>query len=167
MTDYYYKPDELQHYGVLGMKWGVRRNSRVLGNHRRNIAVKDAKQAYRSGSITKEQKKAAIKKANQDRKALIKSAGARRTREEGKQYRRDIKNQTLSEVPHSHLKKGLTTVNKLLALGVIANNATAVGAASALMPAMAPLAISGAAVSSAAAIGASYLVQNGILDKIA
>ena len=64
LSDYVVTKDgELHHYGVKGMKWGVRRDYRVLANHRRNQAVRDAKKDYREGKISKSDRKEAIKKA--------------------------------------------------------------------------------------------------------
>lgn len=40
----------IYHYGVKGMKWGVRRDFRVLANNRRNKAIKEAKRDYNLGA---------------------------------------------------------------------------------------------------------------------
>lgn len=44
--------DDLAHYGVPGMRWGVRRNLHVLSNNRRNNAVRDARIKYKNKQIT-------------------------------------------------------------------------------------------------------------------
>ena len=66
-----YSDEELLHYGVRGMKWGIRRDVRVLANHRRNQAVKDARNKYHSGKITNEKKRSAIRKANFEKKKYM------------------------------------------------------------------------------------------------
>ena len=60
--------DELQHYGIPGMKWGVRRNIRTLTYHRRNQSIKDARLNYKEGNISRSEKRAEIKKAKRNRK---------------------------------------------------------------------------------------------------
>ena len=158
--------DELRHYGVPGQKWGVRRNLRVLANHRNNVAINKATHDYRNKTITKDQRKSAIKQAKLDKKALLKSANQKRTKEEFKAYKKDIKNQTLSEVPHARIKKGATTVNHLVTASQIAGAGIAfAGGAFMGLPLAA---VGGAAVGSAVvALGKDHCIQTGILDNLA
>lgn len=165
--------DELQHYGALGMKWGVRRNTRVLENHRRNSAVRDIKKDYKSGKITRSEKKAAIQSANVNKKNAIRQSKYMlknfKNRQDARDYRKNIASQTIAEVPHRHLKKGATTVNHLLAgintAGAGIGALVGATAATAVAPGLGTLFIGSAAVSGAAALGAHALVQMGI-DKL-
>lgn len=160
--------DELAHYGVLGMKWGVRRNIRVLANNRRNRKVRDIKYDYKAKKITKKEKKKLIKEANSYKKSEIKSMRSEvnkaKNKQEFKAVKSRIKDQTLKEVPYSTLKKGATTVNNLL---YASNTAGYIGGAAAIAlmsPAMvgtaAAIGISGAVVES----GRRYVAQH-LIDK--
>lgn len=77
----YETDNELMHYGVLGMKWGVRRaNSKMAKNHK--LAIRAANYDKKAASLTKKSEKhhsemdlgKANKTANQAAKYRVKSA---------------------------------------------------------------------------------------------
>ena len=158
--------DELMHYGVLGMKWGVRRNVNVLANHRRNQSVKRIKNSYEIGKISKDEKRSQIKNENAKKKDYINKSKTKlknmKTKQEVQQYKNNIAKQTISEVPNSRIKKGATTVNKIFAGMHVGSNVAGGIATAAMIPAAAPLALGTYATAALAEIGAHALVQMGI-----
>lgn len=158
--------DELMHYGVLGMKWGVRRNARILAAHNRNSAIKAIQRQRKTGEISKSESRLAVKKAKKnfktERRQLVKSVNS-------KDSAKSLKSKTISEVKHSTLKKGMHTINHILtAASVITEGssmAIAVGTSAALGPAGAAfgtLALTANAVAAAGSIGTKYLVDHAI-----
>lgn len=157
--------DELQHYGVKGMKWGIRRDFRALANHRRNREYRKAKNAYDRGDISKAEKKSRYAAARQKKKNYISETRSRYKNASPEQRRkmdREIKNQSVNEIPYRNIKKGATTVNRIL--GGYGVGAAVVGgvAGAAMFPAMAPMFVGAAVVDSAAAVGWQALRQWGI-----
>ena len=81
--------NELYHYGVKGMKWGVRRYQNFDGSYtKRGLAryqkaqdnydsaketVRKTKQAYKSGTATKEQYRSARRQMKENKRALDRS----------------------------------------------------------------------------------------------
>ena len=162
--------NELYHYGVKGMKWGVRRDLRVLANHRRNVSVRNIKNKYRVGEITKLEKKSRIREANLAKKDYLKKTKQtlHNTNDEAKlaKMKHDIAKQTISEVPNNTLKKGATTVNRLLAgIDVGSGILTSAAMIGAVGPAAIPVAGGLAVYNSAVRVGMEKLVQMG-LDKL-
>lgn len=157
--------EELYHYGVKGMKWGVRRDYRVLANRRRNTAYRQAKDDYDSGKITKAEKKQRYKDARQAKKDVhseMKNRYRNASKSERAELNRQIKSQTVKEVPHRSIKKGATTVNKLLTGYTIGANVAGVAVGSAIMPAMAPILVTSLVGSTAVNLGMNKLIQMGI-----
>lgn len=161
--------DELIHYGVPGMKWGVRRNARVLANRRRNVAVTKAKKDYKTGKITKDQKKTSIQNANVKKKSDLTKMKTDiknvKNREELQKVKQDISIKTIKEVPHSTIKKGATTVNKFLGTYHATTTVATAGIAAAVNPAFAGAMITAGAIGAAAEVGTHYLLQIGI-DRV-
>ena len=163
--------EELMHYGVLGMKWGIRRDARVLANRRRNNKVRSIKDDYELGKITKETKKKLIKDANASKKQYNKTTKEslkNKTKEELTVTKRKLAEQSINEIPHRRLKKGLTTANKLLGTANTAVTAATIpGAviATAANPAFGAMYIGSAAISTLGTAGAHYIAQIGI-DKL-
>lgn len=159
--------DELMHYGVLGMKWGVRRNVRLLANRRRNASVQKIKADYKTGKITREQKKARIQKANTAKSSYITDTKAKFKAIDNKQDYKKAKNtiamQTINEVSYPTIKKGVTTVNKLIGGSHVLGTAVS-GVATASV--LGPVGLAAGAVGVAAEVGVHYLIQKGIIDKI-
>lgn len=160
---------ELYHYGVKGMKWGVRRDARLLANSRRNKRVRAARDAYKSGKMSKEARDKEITSAQREKKKMLANTKDRfakaKTDSERVRLEQDIYDKTTKEVSNASLKRGAHTVNALFG----AANAASVGlgAASilAINPAFAGAAVASAAVGIAAEAGYRYVVQLG-LDKL-
>ena len=162
----YKYPEDLQHYGVPGMKWGVRRDIRLLANSRRNKEVKDAKAKYKAGQIKKSTRDARIQQANVSKKrdieSMTKKVATASTYERQVKATSNISNAVMKEVPNYKVKRGAATVHKILSesrikgLGI----ASVVGVATA-NPALAIAGVTGMA----AEIGAKYLTEKG-LDKL-
>ena len=165
----YNNQEYLQHYGVPGMKWGIRRNSRLLANHNRNEKVRTAKLDYKTGKINKKEKKTIISDANKAKKAEIKS-GKREIRQTHgykniKELKKNLKNMTISEVPHSKVKKGANIVNKMFHASYAASYIGA-GTALTLTGGIGAIPLGVGALGAAASVGEGYLIQRGILDKL-
>lgn len=171
-----YNNEELYHYGVKGMKWGVRRNTRVLANHRRNVKVRKIKNDYEVGKISKEKKKKLILEANLSKKKYIQDTNERlkniSSETEMRKYKAEVTRQTINEVPHQRLKKGITTANKVLGGMHVANSIAtgvvgAVGAMSVPVagPALAGVYIGSGVAAAAVETGIHALAQMGI-DKL-
>lgn len=156
--------DELYHYGVKGMKWGVRRDVRSLASHRRNVAIKEAQNKYRSGKITREQRDMDIKKARAGRKKFMDDT--KRAYESGSDKRKreiesDIMRKTDREVPKAAAARGAVFINRLIS-GYQIGKGVATAATVAAVPGGLPVAAAALAGTAVAVAGRTW-----ILNKIA
>lgn len=156
--------EDLVHYGVLGMKWGVRRNARLLASSRRNKKIRKANEDYYNEKIDKSTRDARVKKAKierdkvlEDTKAKVKNSSER----ELKKTSDELKSQVAKEVSNYQVKRGMAYANEIftkynaVSYGVVA----AAGVASA-NPALAAAGAVG--IASSAAYGAG---RNWVLDR--
>lgn len=166
----YVPTEELQHYGVAGMKWGVRKDAYDLANHRRNQAVFEAKRQFKRGEISKEKKKATIREANQTLKKSnsVLKAEYKVAKKQGrkKEFQKNIQQQARDEVRNKTALRVGRTLNAMTTVGTLAGVASGATVAMVASPAVAGLALGAAAVTTATTAGKHYLVNKG-LDKLA
>lgn len=160
---------ELYHYGVPGMRWGVRRDTRILANHRRNVEVRKHKDRYKAGKITKTQYVAAKRKANLGKKKYLEDVEMQFRRAKS-EYEREklgesISNTAVKEVPNIKVKRGLAVANQLLGAYNVAGTAYTAAGMAVLNPAFAAVYVGAGAVAAAAEIGGRY-VNRVLLDKV-
>lgn len=160
--------DELYHYGVKGMKWGVRRDVEVIANNRRNVAVRKAKRAYSDGKISSEQKKTAIRKANAEKKAYMDKVKKdyENTSSTTKKEKMDSNiRKEASKIQNRHVVKGLKAYSAVAAgYGIGTMAVTAASAALANPAAAAVLGVTAAGYT-VGQLGAKY-VRDRLIDKL-
>lgn len=153
----YEDPNELMHYGVKGMKWGVRRDVELIANHRRNATTAKARSDYSQGKITSTQKKMAIKKAKADRKQYLKDTKKNyeslKSKSEKEKASMNIQKTALKEVPARKLKKGLRAVNDIFTAAQIGSGAYHAAAVAIVCPPLAPAMLAATAGITAGQLG--------------
>lgn len=133
-----------------------------MANHTRNQAVKDAKKQYKSGTISKAEKKAAIVKANATLKGSKKSTKnaykATKTRAERTQFQKNVTSRAKSEVPHRKLKRAASFINSATTVAAISKSTISVGVAFAVGSPVMGATVAGHTALAAAQLGKQYLV---------
>lgn len=160
--------DELQHYGVKGMKWGVRRDVELVANRKRNAAVRKAKNSYETGEITKAQYKSAKKQAKSDKKDYMKNVKKDfegKTKAEQYKMSQNITKQAINNVPNRRLKKGIKAVNTALTVANIGEGVLTAAAFVTAGPAVAAAAGIGLVAGSIGELGRQYVV-NRVVDRL-
>lgn len=161
--------NELYHYGVPGMKWGVRRDARIIANHRRNAEVDRQKNKYKSGDITKEQYKAAKRKAELGKKKYLTDVENQfrnaKSQNERERLGESISNTAVKEVPNIKVKRGLAVANQLMGAYGVGNAAYTAAGMAAFNPAFAAAYLGAGAVAAAAEVGARY-INRAFLDRM-
>lgn len=160
--------DELYHYGVPGMKWGVRRDARILANHRRNVEANQLKEQYRSGNITKQQYKDSIRKVNLRKKNYISNVENKfknaKSDSERTKLGKNITDTAVKEVPNITIKRGLAVANQLFGTASIGSTAYTTLGLAAVNPAFATAYVGAGIVAAAAETGFRYITRS-MLDK--
>ena len=160
--------DELYHYGVPGMKWGVRRDTRILANHRRNVEANHLKEQYRSGNLTKQQYKDSIQKVNLRKKKYMSDVEDKfrnaKNNSERDRLGKNISDTAVREVPNITVKRGLAVANQLFGAANIGSTAYGALGLVAINPAFATAYIGAGVVSAAAETGFRYVTRS-LLDK--
>lgn len=162
--------NEIYHYGVPGMKWGVRRDTRILANHRRNVEVRQLKDKYRSGKMTKEQYSSAVKGADAKKKKYMTDVenqfrNAKNDAERNK-LGENISKKTVKEVPNATVKRGVAVANQLFGTYNIGSTAVTTAGLAIANPAFAAAYLGAGAVTVAAEAGYRYVTRK-LLDKTA
>ena len=164
-----YNEEYLSHYGVKGMKWGIRKDVKLIANAKRNRQVRRIKDDYERGRISIQQKNTSIEKANKEKKRYITDMEKRYTNAKSQRdvdkLNREVSDTAIKEVNNRRLKKGVSIAGHVMTGLSVADVTAGAIMASTIMPVAAPLALTSAAVSAAAAVGLNALGQMG-LDKL-
>ncbi len=136
----------LQHYGVIGMKWGIRHDKefrRDLNRHETNNRLRDARKNYKSGKISKDEYKRTVKSERRALKAKNKAmkydyAGMRPVKGASRKsiYEANMK-KAQETIPHYKAKHAVRKAVRLttapaIALGLVGATGGALGAGAAL-----------------------------------
>lgn len=103
-----YYDNELYHFGIPGMRWGVRNEHRITAMRKRNEAIKKEENKYLDKKITKDQFKANKKTIKQNAKVDIKTFNKKVGKEHGTKLS-ETKRQTRKEYLASGGKGGRIT----------------------------------------------------------
>ena len=135
--------DFIEHHGVVGMRWGIRRYQKELAWKKRNKAFANIAADKRTGKITKKEAKSRREIAKGELKSDIAKSKAYaksfkgKPKAELKTAYNKVKEKATREIPYNRVKKAIRGLNNVpTALGVLGSIAsgttlTAIGAATA------------------------------------
>lgn len=109
----------IMHYGVRGMKWGVRKDAQLLAERKYNLEKKDLKQQFKLNKIDKTTYK------NKKRRAKYEMLSAEsRSKSFVKKNKKDaevlhnkymeLHDKALKEIPNYKIKSGMKTAGRIL-----------------------------------------------------
>lgn len=156
----------LEHYGVLGMKWGIRKAREAendINHYRRNKALRSARKARDRGEISNEEYKKKKQAINDNRKRIsneiknkykdlkpVKGASVKSLYMKQRQA-------AAREIPHYTAKRRIRSIVRGVNAGLMATNVAGAGALAALS-----YTVPRKVADQMLYLGAGYLANNGL-----